>query len=912
MIEKINGIRIKGRCFKEEKNLLFFNDNNRISIVYGKNGSGKSTISQGIATISTDDTQSDISTFFIDSNRQDIEFLGKENVFVFNEDYIDKNVRIDEDGLGTIVLLGEQVNLQSEIESKEEKVKTISDDLEKLTAEYSKYNEKNNPLNPEYHMSRIVTTLKKSGGWAEVDSQIKKNKIKSQVNDSIVKEIGELKVNATNDELREKYDELTALLEKVSNSTNSYPNEVEQIKIDADFDSVIVETLARKIEKSVLSEREKLIIDAIESGFQDRVESAREDFSNNDVTICPYCYQPVTEQYKHDLVDNNNKVLNKDVDEHKAQLSDIRFPVLDLDRELLDSLDSTLTKKAIQQLENCNLIIMQYQELILQKEGNVYTPIIIESKGLNNSIEKLNLILGELETKRLELNDAAKKKTSIIKELVSINKSIAHIDITKLYKDYLKQEKDKVALSNSVKEKQDALNEENEELKKLIQKKANVGLAIENINNSLDYVFLTHGRLSIELRDDKYYLKSNGDYVLPKRVSQGERNIIALCYFFTHILSNQEISKLYKSEAFIVIDDPISSFDFENKIGITSFLRFQTDCIIKGNENSKILFLSHDLETVFALRKAIEEICKSTKGIAKKSQTTYSAFELSNLELSLLERKHNEYGSLLKRVYHFANGDMLEDSLVVGNEMRRVLEAFSSFTYRQSIENVSCDANVLSALGNHSIFFENLMYRLALHGESHYEEQIYTIHDGYNFYEFISKDEKIKTAKSILCFMYLLNPFHISAYLQTEPDAINNIKTWVNSIPKNDSFEINENKKRIIPLYDLPISAGVGNESFEGVPFEMFETENMICDFALRVSGDSMEPIIPDGSIVFVKKQETIEDGDVGAFYYSGKVYCKYLIHKDNKILLCSYNDNYDPIVINEDAFFVYGKVVEY
>ena len=66
---------------------------------------------------------------------------------------------------------------------------------------------------------------------------------------------------------------------------------------------------------------------------------------------------------------------------------------------------------------------MQYQELILQKEGNVYTPIIIESKGLNNSIEKLNLILGELETKRLELNDAAKKKTSIIKELVSINKS---------------------------------------------------------------------------------------------------------------------------------------------------------------------------------------------------------------------------------------------------------------------------------------------------------------------------------------------------------------------------------------------------------------------------------------------------------------------------------------------------------
>ena len=133
--------------------------------------------------------------------------------------------------------------------------------------------------------------------------------------------------------------------------------------------------------------------------------------------------------------------------------------------------------------------------------------------------------------------------------------------------------------------KQKAVNETSEHLKALEQKKSNVGLAIENINNALDYVFFSHGRLSIELKNNKYYLKSNGKDVKPKNVSLGERNIIALCYFFTQILSNQDIGKLYQDEELVVIDDPISSFDFENKVGISSFLRYQTHKIIKGNSN---------------------------------------------------------------------------------------------------------------------------------------------------------------------------------------------------------------------------------------------------------------------------------------------------------------------------------------
>ena len=913
MIEKIKGIKIRGRCFESDANFLFFQKpNDRISIVYGKNGSGKSTISEGIASVSPNGNPSDLAVSFIDANQQEIPIESDESVFVFNEKYIDENVKIDDDGLGTIVLFGGQVDLQSEIDLQEERVKGLSDEVDRATIEFEKYQDRSNPLCPSYHQSRIAVMLKRDGGWADIDSKIKGNRIKTSVTDALVKEIGELKVKETQDELLEKFDEAKSLLAKISDTSISYPNPVGTIALDDDWEISVIRILERKIDEPVLSEREKQILEAIQSGAQDRIESAQKDFSQEGTTVCPYCYQPITDQYKHDLLESINKVLNKDVEEHKAEITAVKVPVISLDLAVFESLDTNLVKDALRQLELCKSLLRQYQDLLSQKESNIYTPILLKEKGLSKGIETLNVILGELEAKRIEFNDAAKRKASIVKQLISINKSLAHIQIAQLYKDYSKQEKDKVSVLQKLGAKQKVLEEERAKLKRLQQRKANVGLAIENINNSLDYVFLSQGRLSIELRNEKYYLKSNGADVLPKKVSQGERNIIALCYFFTQILSNQEVGKLYQNEAFIVIDDPISSFDFENKIGIASLLRYQTDRIIKGNDNSKVLVLSHDLETIFALIKASKEIQTSTKGIAGKQITTYITLELSNKKLAELKHKHNEYGSLLKRVYHFANGELSDEALVIGNEMRRVLEAFSSFTYQKSIDMVSRDLNVLNALGNHSLFFENLMYRLVLHGESHYEEQVHTIHDGFNFFQFISEDEKIKTAKSILCFMYLLNSHHIIAYLQVEPGAIETIKQWVKAIPDNRAFEIEgKRSKRIIPLYYLPISAGVGKDSFDDTPSDDFETDNNICDFALKVSGDSMEPNISDGSIVLVKKQETIDDGVVGAFYYNGKVYCKYMSHDTEGAFLCSYNDSYPPILLGEeDAVHLYGAIV--
>ena len=415
MIDDIKGINIKGRCFKTDTSLLFYQQlDDRVSIIYGKNGSGKSTISEGIANLSHPGTASDIVTYFIDSNKQELSLNEDSNVFVFNENYIDENVKIDDDGLGTIVLLGGQIDLQSEIDLQEECIKNLTDGYNNILSEYEKYQDKSNPLSPDYHKNRITRVLKQEGGWAETDSQIKGNKIKSQVTDSIIKEIGTLSVKDNLAVLEKKFGELQDLLYKVSDSSVSYPDEIKEVTVDQNLETFITDLLAIKIDKPILSKREQLILSAIQEGSQSRIESARSDFSQKEIKVCPYCYQSVNDEYKHKLVESINKVLNKDVDEHKAQLASVNFPIISFDYDVLSILDSDLSKNVLLHQDICIKTIEQYKELINKKIGSIYNPIIIEPIGLMEKIKELNTTIKLLEEKRLKYNDAANKKSSVI------------------------------------------------------------------------------------------------------------------------------------------------------------------------------------------------------------------------------------------------------------------------------------------------------------------------------------------------------------------------------------------------------------------------------------------------------------------------------------------------------------------
>lgn len=82
-------------------------------------------------------------------------------------------------------------------------------------------------------------------------------------------------------------------------------------------------------------------------------------------------------------------------------------------------------------------------------------------------------------------------------------------------------------------------------------------------------------------------------------------------------------------------------------------------------------------------------------------------------------------------------------------------------------------------------------------------------------------------------------------------------------------------KTKIIPLYHTSAAAGYASPALGEDYDEYVVDEESAADFAFRVSGDSMEPYIPDGSVQLAKRGAIIYDGDVGLFFVDGDMKCK-------------------------------------
>ena len=159
--------------------------------------------------------------------------------------------------------------------------------------------------------------------------------------------------------------------------------------------------------------------------------------------------------------------------------------------------------------------------------------------------------------------------------------------------------------------------------------------------------------------------------------------------------------------------------------------------------------------------------------------------ELKQQVLKVFEYKNRqEYTELVKTTYNYALGNANDYEIVIGNISRQVLEAFSTFQYKQGIDKVTTDSYILDGLPEEAYksYFNNLMYRLVLNGGSHREEQVKAL-DDMNFFSVISSADKQRTARDVLCFIYLLNSKHLIAHLKDCGNAvITNLNQWCNEI----------------------------------------------------------------------------------------------------------------------------------
>ena len=761
MLENILSLKVQGGYFVNETDdfPLF---QNTINILYGRNGSGKSSISRAIREFSKNGDEDSENRKYTVSFNADID---KSSIHVFNEDFVKEKVLVDSDGVGTIVMFGKQVEVDGKIE-------TLKKTQGKLQDEYSKLLELRDDLNNSRNNASPLSCRKtlKDGlnGWASVDSHIKNTKTNSKITADVLTRLFGLGHTITKGETLPKLQQIFKLDFELYQSTNNavklfWPKESFELPISS---QEILNLLNIHIEKPTLTERDKIIISIVEGKYSKYINEVDTILADPELHVCPLCQRELSDSEKSDLQLRVRKFFNKSAEEYRERLYSIMNSINNVEPSLPSTNNDAFINQIgviIETVQVLNRHLANIRTQIGIKIANIYadTHIDFDLAEFDKAISDYNKACDKLSVAIENYNNAIDEREALKDKLIEINNKIAFLTNKGLFEAYFKalamQRDNESKISNVEKQ----IEHYRSTILSLEQEKKQVKIALNFINQALRFIFYDKNRLVLVEGEGCYRLKSKGYEVKPKDVSLGERNIIGLCYFFASLFEGKNEDTKYTDEILAVIDDPISSFDFENRIGVISFLKWQLAKMHKGNSHSKALVLTHDIQ--------VNELI-----IDKKQKLIF----LSDQKMQFENRSNvSEYKQLLHEIFEFAkDGNVSDDSFTIGNQMRKVLEAYFSFNYANGYTDEECLDTVLKD-SDKKEYFKNTVLRLLLNGESHSKERVKAMK--YNC-ELVSETEKQRVARDVLCLLYSIDSNHLEFILGK--DASRQIESWLKEI----------------------------------------------------------------------------------------------------------------------------------
>lgn len=787
MFENFKNITIEGGYFETPTTLNLFKKSH-LSIIYGRNGSGKTTIAKSIRQLVGKDTEQpneDGYTAYSISSDSVIPEGKKDSVFIFDEEFVRLNVRTQGKGLETIVMMGEQVDLDTQMAKKKEEKVEIEKKRQELLNLKAKFEDISDTSSPQYFYNKIRESLREDGGWADIDRDVKGNSVKGRITEELINRLVSM------EEPKESEEELRIQLSSdLSLYTQTEDAQIlgwkaSELVIPANLGE-IKNLLEIKVERPELSDREQRLLLFLQEHAGYYSQQTTRLLTEEQWQFCPLCLRSIGENDYTNISEILQHMLNKESERYSSDLDKAMESFIEskIDfSEFPDKLNKNERLAVLVAAEQLNKDIGVVREKISRRKNDIYS-IVNDSfspEELNAYVEHLITYQNAIQTleKCVEkYNRSVNERAKLKKQVQHENDLLARKRLTTILKGYKQAKKAHEACKteiSTIEQEKERIEGEIKAIKAQIER---TDIALEYINEELQYVFYSDKKVRLVAGDGYYKLMINGRNVPPKKISVGERNVLGLCYFFAKLFSNKKKEDKYNDETLLVIDDPVSSFDYGNRLGVMSLLRYQFSNIKKGNPNSRMLVLTHDLRSAFDLAKIRSEL---NGGKRERGEKLF----LELVDKQLKERTvSNEYKKMLEYVYEYAKkpandaDEHIETG--IGNVMRRVVEAFSSFCYNMPFEEMMCRDNILKAIPEEKRkYYENFMCRLTLNGESHMEERVYDLN---TITPFFTEREKIQTAKSLLLFLKYVNEEHLTCYLgknkEDEEDKIAEIKSW--------------------------------------------------------------------------------------------------------------------------------------
>lgn len=233
----------------------------------------------------------------------------------------------------------------------------------------------------------------------------------------------------------------------------------------------------------------------------------------------------------------------------------------------------------------------------------------------------------------------------------------------------------------------------------------------------------------------------------------------------------------------------------------------------------------------------------------------------------------------------------------------------------------------MSDLGNKEIFSKNLQYYMEINNKTRYDicndlnfpyttftewykGNIYPRIDKIEMlanYFGIKKSDLIEERKKENTKIEEPNQYVLDLYNSLTPENQMNTVSYMRALKLVNK----PNKPRVQILGQT--AAGKPIEYGDSYAQDIDDISNIPdnADYALVVNGDSMEPDIKNGQLIYVKECPDVENGAIAIVEVDGAVTCKKVYKWKDHIELQSLNTAYEPIIITAGNFRILGKVIK-
>ena len=693
----ISDIELQGEYFADTTRLSFFSKGERFCLVYGENGSGKTTISKGIYEYANDEIEKNqnFSVFnLIADDKKTYSSFPRENIFSFNDIFTLENVKFDKGSLRGVVIFGEQNELSEKIEKANQDLNILKEKIAKTGTTDTFEHDGGFKRSKEYLKKTNLLKEIISKFWTGKHNEILGSQGRKRMMPNDLTRILEMRVPAGAEELESRILKLSQVYKAVS-STSSGEFFGKAPLWDAEIAFKLFGLLEKEINKPIGGQLVQRIGLLLEDGKFNR-EKTEEMVKSHD-HFCPTCLQPLDAGYLEKIKDAINDAFRGEATNLSNEIGALILrleepPAIAKDQMIKMGLNDEAIHSYENLLRGLQKSVLILKQLSKDKINDPYSHVSFDKNAIESSISEYNDFISDFNKRVEEVNKAAEKKGALKKNIENVIDEFTVVSCEKAIEQMRTIEAGFAKSQEAYDSLKKQISEKAEEIGRLEAKFGNISISMDEMNHDLASIFgdKTRLQLNVHLDENKnvigYDVLSRGKPVKLADLSSGEQNIISLVYFFSTIKSGKFENKYYKDPLFVVIDDPISSFDAANKIGIASYVQRMIKRILNGCKDSQCILLTHDFTTFNLMDKFLPNEKMARKRLGCK---TLSGFDSGGF---------NQYTSLFKGVISSLIDKSKELPSGILNDTRRFIEWFCTFEFASGSGKVINNDTIINSV----------------------------------------------------------------------------------------------------------------------------------------------------------------------------------------------------------------------